>query len=243
MNLVQTKRLLRAGVRPRWLVVELAPFILPDECTSTPTTNACAADLYTLFRYIRASKVAMVYLRCRLNPWYKHRQALVESFAAPLASPRERCERPQLNPLGGDNGWYHPESLPPEEVRRRTLIVLAEDRDRMQRYQIAPAADRATRELLELCRSEGVQPALVMMPESSEYRALYSPETERTVTRYAAELERTYGVPVVDARGWLPDDSFSDGNHMFRPGGIAFSRRLAVDVLQPLVDGRLRARR
>jgi hypothetical protein len=242
MNLVQVQRVLRAGIRPRWIVVELAPFILPDECTSTPTTNAGAADLPTLFRYIRASKVAMVYLRCRLNPWYKHRQTLIEEFAPTLARPRQRPEKICLGPQGGDNFWYHPETLPPEEVQRRTNQILAEDRDRLQHYHIAPAADRAMRELLDLCRARDIGVAVVMLPESSQYRGLYSAETQRTIREYVADLERSSGVPIIDARAWLADDSFSDCNHVFRAAGVVFTRRVAAEVFQPLVEGRLQHR-
>jgi hypothetical protein len=223
-------------------VVELAPFIMTDECTSTPTTNACAADLPTLYRYIRASKVSMVYLRCRLNPWSKHRQVLLESFAPALALPRPRYQQVFLHPLGGDNFWYHPETLPPEEVRRRTLMILAEDRERLQKYSIAPAADRATHELLQLCHREGIGTVVVMMPESSEYRAMYSAAAKRTISQYVANLERTYRVPVIDARTWLGDDAFSDCNHVFRPAGIAFTRRLTAEVIGPMVAGRLQPR-
>jgi hypothetical protein len=239
MNLVQVKRLLRAGIRPRWVVVELAPFILPDECTSTPTTFSCASDLPTLFRYIRASKVATVYVRGRLNPWYKHRQVLVEEYAHPLARSRQGFEGVRINALGGDNFWYHSETLPPEEVCRRTRRVLDEDRDRMQHFLIAPAADRATHELLRLCRDEGIEVAVLLMPESTAYRALYSPQTERTVSRYVQALERTWQVPVIDARSWVSDEGFSDCNHMFRAAALPFTRRLAAEVLQPLADGRL----
>ena len=242
MSLVVVKRLLRAGVRPRWVVVELAPFIMTDECTSTPTTNACAADLPTLFRHVRASKVAMVYVRSRLNPWYKHRQTLLEKLAPRLAASRPRHQQIRLGRQGGDDFWYHPATLPPQEVRRLTYRVLAEDGPRLHDYRIAQPTDRAMRDLLELCRDKGIGVTVVMMPESNAYRALYSADAERTVTGYAASLERTFGVPVIDARAWLPDDSFSDGNHLFRPAGVAFTRRLAVEVLQPLVEGRLRAR-
>jgi hypothetical protein len=214
---------------------------MPDECTSTPTTFSCAADLPTLFRYIRASKVATVYLRSRLNPWYKHRQVLVQEFARPLSRQRQDFYVVRVNALGGDNFWYLPETLPPEEVRRRTRRILDEDRDRMQHFLIAPAADRATHELFQLCRDEGIEVAVVLMPESTAYRALYSPETERTVSRYVQALERTWQVPVIDARSWVSDEGFSDCNHMFRAAALPFTRRLAAEVLQPLADGRLDA--
>src|SRR5262245_33867234 len=164
MNLVQVRRLLREGIRPRWLVVEVVPVILTGESTGTPTTDATAADLPTLCRYIHPGRVAMVYLRSRLNPWYKHRQTLLETFAPALACPRVEGDQVRLNPQGGDDFWLSPGSLPPDEVRRRTAMTLATDGPRLQQYSLSPPAERAIHELLRLCREEGIGVALVLTP-------------------------------------------------------------------------------
>ncbi len=242
MSLVQTRRLLREGIRPRWLLVELVPAILADESPSTPIAHSTAGDLPILFRYLSPAKVGMVYVRSRLNPWHSHRQELLETFAPALACPRHEADHIRLGPQGGDDYWFCPRSITPEEVRRRTQFTLKTDGPRLQKLRIVPRVDRALRELLDLCRTEGIEAVLVCTPESSEYRALYSAESQRVLADYAADLERAYRVPVVDARAWVPDDGFVDGHHQLKAGGIHFTRRLTAEVLRPLALGRLRPR-
>ena len=45
---------------------------------------------------------------------------------------------------------------------------------------------------------------------------------------------RAFGVPVVDARGWLSDEQFEDGHHPLLAGQQAFTNQLYRDVLLPL---------
>ena len=76
-------------------------------------------------------------------------------------------------------------------------------------------------------------------PESSEYRSWYSPGADAELRGYCQELSATCGVPVVDARTWLPDREFTDGHHLFGAAAQRFTERFARQVLQPLVEGRL----
>jgi hypothetical protein len=237
MSLIQVQRLLHEGIRPQWLVIEMAPLIMTGESTGTLTTESGAGDLPTLFRYIDPGQVALVYLRSRLNPWYKHRQTLLEMFAPALACPRDEQDDMRLNAQGGDNFWISPRVLAPDEIRKRTNKALAGVRDRLQDYHIAPDADRALRELLALCRREGIAAMLVMTPESTEFRSVYSKAAHRRIAAYVADIERTCGVPVVDGRGWVPDECFTDGHHVMRSGGLIFTYHLALWVLRPWVLG------
>jgi hypothetical protein len=239
-SLLQVQRLLREGIRPQWLVIEMAPLIMTGESTGTLTTDSGAGDLPTLFRYLEPRQVMFVYLRSRLNPWYKHRQTLLETFAPALACPREEQDIMRLNAQGGDNYWISPRGLYPEDIRRRTDRALADVRGRLQDYHIAPEGDRALRELLALCRRERIAAVCVMTPESSEFRDVYSAETQRRVAEYVADIERTCGVPVVDARSWVPDECFTDGHHVVHSGGLIFTYHLALEVLQPWALGHYR---
>jgi hypothetical protein len=103
------------------------------------------------------------------------------------------------------------------------------------RYRIHAAGDRALRELIELCRRHGIQPALFMMPEASGLRAIYAPETCLRVQHYLEDLQRAYQVAVIDMRAWSADSDFADGFHLLRSGAWKFSQRFGREVLEPLL--------
>jgi hypothetical protein len=65
------------------------------------------------------------------------------------------------------------------------------------------------------------------MPESAEFRSWYPPEMLAAIDRFVAELSAEFGVPIVDARGWIADAEFSDGHHLLPSGAAVFTDRLA----------------
>jgi hypothetical protein len=109
-----------------------------------------------------------------------------------------------------------------------------------QHYRLDPLADRPLRELLDVCRREHIRLALLLTPEATVFRSWYSPAARAAIDEYLARLSGAYGVPLIDGRAWLPDDDFIDTHHPLKRGAAAFSRRLGQEVLEPLVQGRLR---
>lgn len=239
-NLTVLHRLLREGVRPRWVLLEVNPGCMAHEGASTPVTMSSAADLPVLQRYFNPLKVWGVYLRSRLNPWHSRRLAILRHWAPCWATDAGGEDRITLGPLGGDAGWMLETRIDAEAKRRRTEAVRGIYWENLQHYHIDPLTDRAVRESLQLCRREGVECALLLTPESNEYRSWYSAEGAADFDRYCAGLAGEYDVPIVDARTWLTDDQFTDGHHPLRVGAEAFTDRLGREALQPLVEGRLR---
>jgi hypothetical protein len=239
LNLMLVRRLLSEGIRPWWLALEIVPASLAHESASMPATMAAAADLPVAVRYFPPWRILSVYARQRIIPWYKHRAGILRGVApawAPYQDPREQIA---LTPLGGDRSWLLEVAVAPEEVRRRTAMVRGVYFDLFQRFHIDPAADRATRELLELCRRERIPVTLFTTPEGTTYRRWYSYTARREVDEYLARISSEYGVVVVDARTWLADSDFTDSHHPLQRGAEAFTRRLGREVLEPLVQGRL----
>jgi hypothetical protein len=239
MNLVEVRRLLRQGVRPKWLVLEIVPFCLAHE-NSMAVSQASAADLPVVQRYFDWVKVWSVYLRDRLNPLYHDRQEILVQCAPAWAGDAVLEERIKLNALGGDHDWWVKTTIDPEVKRRSVAAMRAAAAEELPHFHVTPAADRATRECLDLCRQEGVECVILTTPESSPLRSLYSEEGAEAVARYRAELSEEYNVPVVDASRWIPDEQFADAHHLLRAGADAFTDRLGREVLQPLVGGTLR---
>src|SRR5207249_10481228 len=100
-------------------------------------------------------------------------------------------------------------------------------------FRIAPPPDRALRDLIRLCRADGIRVALYLLPEGPTFRGWYPPAARRAAGEYLGGLSREYGVPVFDASDWLPEDAFADGHHLLRHGAKAFSGRFGKECLGP----------
>jgi hypothetical protein len=239
IQLMKLHRLLRQGIRPRWVVLELMLPMLSEDSPAVAMNGASALDLPVARRYMPNDRLFGVFLRNRSLPLYLRRSHLLHAFAPGWVEPGNRLERDQikLDPLGGDTGWMVPREVTPESVRRFTDCTRARYFAELQRFHIKDRPQRAVRDLLRLCRREGIGVVLLLTPESSEYRGWYPPSADAEIGQYCAGLRRDFGVPVVDARDWLADGDFLDGHHTLQRGADAFTRRLEREVLRPLVAG------
>jgi hypothetical protein len=86
-------------------------------------------------------------------------------------------------------------------------------------------------------QDNGVRVVLVVMPEGTEFRRLYSPAATAGVDALLKRLREETGAPLVDTRDWLPDDAFYDQHHTTPEGAAAFGTRFRHDVL-PLAFSR-----
>jgi hypothetical protein len=151
---------------------------------------------------------------------------------APKFDPEHRLQN--VDP----DGWWSPRASVSDADRARLnehyRKVYA---PRLVKFAIRPTPDRALRDLLAACRREGIRAAVVVLPEGAGFRALYSPEALRRVDAYLDRLAAEESVPMIDARGWVGDDGFSDGHHLLPVGASAFTERLAREALHPLLRG------
>jgi hypothetical protein len=243
MNYVLLNRLLRDGIHPRWLVVELMLPCLSRESYSVAVESASWYDLPVLHRCVPLDKVYTVFLRTRLLPWYQRRSEVLCANAPDWCHVESRQgserEKIKLDPLGGDTNWITPATLEPAEVRRRTKFARAGYFEPLQHFQIKGTIDRTVRALLDLCRKEHVSVTLVMTPESKEFQSWYSPAALAIINEFCARLRREYGVPIIDARNWVAEDGFTDGHHTLIRGADIFTLHLGREVLQPLTGATL----
>jgi hypothetical protein len=93
----------------------------------------------------------------------------------------------------------------------------------------------AIRDTLDRCQAEGFQAGLVLMPDSIEWLNWYDPDGLKEVDTLMARLASEYGVPVFDARTWVPDDLSVDGHHLTGPGADALTERLTREALAPWI--------
>ena len=232
-HLVYLHRLLDAGAKPDLLVVEVLPAMLhadggpPRESLWLFADRLTGPERATVVRHgFPAAAVNKRWRESVLAPAYALRfQLLCRVSPSWLPWPlRFDWSR------GADEcGWGNlVNQTPTPEARDRAFAqARAEYAGILADYRPGGPAVAALRELLGVCRDRAIPVRLVLMPESAAFRALEAPATS---ARLAAVLA---GLPVTDARDWLPDGSFNDGHHMLTAGAEAFTDRLAREVVAP----------
>jgi hypothetical protein len=244
LQLLCLRRLLADGIRPDWVVLECWPPLwngegAQAEINRIPPARLEWRDLGVVAPYFpRPGRLHGEWGQARLAPWYSSRFVLLAQFARDLLPQQERRDDQwgQIDPWG----WLpDDESTDPAAVEARFPLVRARFAPLLEQFRISPAADRALRECLTLCRREGIAVALLYMPESKTFRDWYSPRARARAGRYLGRVCREYGVPLIDARDWSPDGDFSDGFHLFPSGAAAFTARLGREVLPRFLRGEL----
>ncbi|MGL6095101.1 MAG: hypothetical protein ACRC7O_04775, partial [Fimbriiglobus sp.] len=92
--------------------------------------------------------------------------------------------------------------------------------------------EAAVRDVLAHCRERNIRAAVLLTPESSEYRGWYGDDGFARVGTFAA----SFGVPVADARTWVPDEWIADGHHLTAAGAKVFTERLTREFVGPWVN-------
>jgi hypothetical protein len=243
MELVTLKRLRAAGVRPDLLLVEVSPFFLagqeqvPYETSHISTARLTLDELRLVRQYGPPGwDPGPGWCQAWPVPWYTHRFALL-SWAAPTWLPAQLRE----------DTWRHADDSGTPEPYRPPITTAGQRQQTVERvrrqfgeylsgFRVGGPGCRALRDLLELGRAEQIPMMLVLVPEGTAFRSWYPPAGLAEAEAFLAGLSREFGAPLVDARGWVDDDGFSDSHHMLPEGGEAFSERLAREVLGPALE-------
>ena len=236
---IYLQRMLRRGIRPRLLLVEYLPPLLNDGGSTRVISEEnwtfpawlSPADLARLSPYLaRPGRKVRGWLEARLAPWYAHRAPLNNWLQAQL-SPHAR---PRQAPWPHDRwGCRLPEALTASERTRRYQLT-REYVSSLAHFRMGKGPARAMRDLLETCRRERIPVVLVLTPESTEFRSWYSPQCLAATLGLLEELRAAFGVEVVDARDWVPDEDFQDGHHLDERGARVFTTRLIAEVQRVL---------
>lgn len=226
-------RLLRDGVRPRWVTIELFPLALnqgADELNTAPAGRHTLGDVRFLHTHgLRPPGHAAEWLEARAAAVYDSRFA-VRSWLCPAWVPwSERHDFVWTNTDPG--GWL--EVQPPADPAIARGHGEAEAAA-MRGFTVHPDSDRALRQTLARCAAERIGAAVVLMPEAAWFRELYRGDAEARLRDYAARLGRDCGVPVIDARVWCPDEEFRDGGHLLAAGAARFTERFGREVVPQL---------
>jgi len=236
MNLVVLRRLLRDGIRPKWIVLEVLLPRLGDEKQTVLYATANIHDLSVTRKYQHPLKVYGDFVRRDLAPCYKYRRLFASQIPGWVSDTEREEDQFPVNALGG---WPKLLQYDPERSRRGTDLARSDFGPPLQQMKVTDQADRALRESLRICRRRGIAVVLILTPEGSEFRSWYPPEVLQRVEEYCQNLSKEAGVPLVDARQWLADDEFIDSHHVNVVGAEHFTQLLNREILTPLVEGRL----
>ncbi|HEV7224492.1 MAG TPA: hypothetical protein VGN42_17420 [Pirellulales bacterium] len=237
-ELMALRRLLAAGIRPRQVLVEIHPLLLHGgpgfgELADLDAGRLDWPDVKLLGRYVeRPGALQGKWLRARLAPCFGQRFCWLHYLAPSwLAADSPLFIWNQLDLRGG-----LAIELPREDddqTERRIADSIREYALAFEEYRITERPDRALRELLVNCRSEGIDAALFLMPERNRFQAAYPPHARREIESYLATLRDDYGCRVLDATQWCGPNDFLDGHHLLAQGARRFSRRFGAYLLAP----------
>ena len=231
-------RLRNAGVRPAAVVCEIFPALLGvEDATATlyadDGAGLTAAELVQLAPDMRGPRTALAWARSRVGAWGAfrrefHRQQLPRWSDPAAGATYERMWVP-------DGRGYRPmgDRVTDADRERGTDKALGAYVHLCRNLQVAPAAERAYRELVAACRADGVPVAFVLTPEAPLFHRCYTPTARAELTRFVRLLEVELGAPVFDQWGGWDEADFFDGHHLLSGGATKYSRRLADRHLRP----------
>jgi hypothetical protein len=242
-QLVTLRSLLRAGIRPKWVLLEMLPAHYWRPETSLEGYGKVPrigwGDLPVLSRYCqRPWLLYLNWCQARLAPGFSQRFFLLDQFA-PNWTPQVNRSSWMRDNMDSSGWLLHRQTITTKEYRAGVERARHDYAPLLANLSIARITDRALRDILELCRNEGISIALFLMPEGSEFRSWYSPATTASFNKYLAEVSRRYHVPVINARQWIADTDFMDSHHLLPHGAEVFTRRFGREAIQPLLEGRL----
>jgi hypothetical protein len=175
----------------------------------------------------------------RWNPiWESRERLLLQVFPKWLRNDRRiDWMWDGVDGWGWKPGFDYPPGNTPE--RARMLAACGEVyRPLFADYRIAASADRAFREAVAVARANGAAVGLLYLPESSEFRAWYTPEAERLAREHLSGISRDLALPVINAREWMDDGLLVDGFHLSRLGAAEFSRKLGPAIVAAIPEAK-----
>jgi hypothetical protein len=237
-QLLYARRLARDGASPDLLLLEIHAAMFADLGERSYESFWLYGDRLT-YRELSAVEPygfdpAAMQSRWREStfiPWHGLRFQLLGRVAQSWVPWRMRYDWSRTTDACG---WGTPlrETLTAEEREQATRQARDEYQPLLRDWHPGEPATAALRQVLTECAATGVAVKLVLLPEGKSFRDLYPPGSDR-VLAFANAVATVSGCELIDARGWLPDDAFTDGHHQLRSGAEAFSDRLTREVVVP----------
>jgi hypothetical protein len=234
-QLVYVRRLLRRGVRPHLVVLELTPIVhdfadAPHDIARFPSSMLSRHDLDTVERFSCEPHLRDEWWQSYLVPIYGHRLTILDQSARVFVPFNDRLEYW----LDMDShGWRRVE-IPSSESHRESLTRVKKTfGPRMRDYEVGRPPLRALREVTDLLAQARIPTVMVVMPEGPLLRSCYGPGSLKPLMDEFANLSRAQGFPIVQAREWIEEEKFTDSFHLTHEGATELTERLVREVICP----------
>lgn len=240
-HLIYLNRLLKSGVVPDVLIVEVLPSMIHDDPAGPLERQWFYADRIAFSERreltdhgFDAAAVRDRYARSVLLPAYTLRFQLMCRLAPSWLPWQVRFDWSR----GADEcGWgkFMSQTVDPE--RRKLGIDQARNEYAAVYGCLTPGGGGAAalRELLATCKAKGIAARLVLMPEGTPFARWYGPGANGRLMAFLRGVSAEYDAPLTDAQNWLPDEAFSDAHHMLESGAAAFTDQLIREAVVPAV--------
>lgn len=228
------RRLLDDGVRPRTVFIEIMPALFSDwrpVGESLVPSKLSLGDLADLAPYARnGAELWKGWLAARAVPVYGSRFVILS-----LTVPNWLMHASRTDYLWNDLDRWGAGRLPPIVATPKARLAGSERaRDeyahRLNTFSVAPGPAGLLYRFLDDCRERKIATAIVLMPEGPSFQKLYPPEALIRLNRFVRDLHDSTGVPLIDARDWVPESAMYDGHHLLPDGAAIFSARLARET-------------
>jgi hypothetical protein len=243
-HLLNLRRLLKDNVRPDLVMIEILPPLLNGQPWNQESLRLRPERLWheevgVLKSYGAPPGMEARWLAGWPVPFYEHRFALLSRFLPSWLPYEMRLDWA----IGIDDSGYspRPKMRRSAEGDRIALENMRKDYSvRLSEFKLGGQACRGLIELVDLCQQENLPAALVLMPEGSDFHALYTPAVWKQIDGFLKDVAARGNIPLFSAREWLADSAFVDSHHLVQAGAEQFTVRLGRDCVLPLVD-RLRS--
>jgi hypothetical protein len=240
-HLVYLKRMLRGGVVPDLLLLEVLPAALadgpdgPGEQLFFTGERLSLEEVELVEGYgFRSEPVRAAWRDTLYCPMSALRFQIVGRYAPSFLPWQLRSDWSRNTDA---NGWTTPirQTVTPQERAERTAYAGNEYRATLASMAIEGRPLLAVKEILAICRDRGIPCRVVVMPEAPTFQALYPPGLSDRIVETFAAIAKENGSGIIDARNWMTEDDLYDGHHPLRAGAGKFTRRLTDEAIRPYI--------
>lgn len=226
------KRLVEDGIKPRRVVVEIVGATMSRELFAMADVphllvRARRDEFQDYLDYSTQPEVfRSVWERSRWDPTYKYGMRTPNQTLAWRLIPLPGISMLEKQPYD-KWGWYpeKPAPIPEPEYQGHFELARGQFADKFENFEISKNTDHALKQIIELCKKEGIDLTFVRMPEWRDFQAFYTPESNLIIDQYLTKLSADYQVPIINARDWMEKVDYTDGHHLNATGAEKFTRR------------------